>query len=103
MNSKKGAMAVGRRVTVSSRRNLGVWIGVVKIDGAARWCTTFVATRTRARELAKPVAEEARDALRANRPICLPPTPFIDASFMGSGTIRRTQAQPTTNTSNLCS
>lgn len=26
MNSKKGAMAVGRRVTVSSRRNLGVWM-----------------------------------------------------------------------------
>lgn len=69
-------MITGRRVTVSSTFNDGVWIGVVKVDGEVRWCSPFVASRAIARELAKPIAKDARTALFANRPITLPATPY---------------------------
>jgi len=78
MNTSKGllAMASSRRVTVSSMFNIGVWIGVVKVDGAIRWCSSFAATRSQARDLAKPIADDVRAALRANRPISLPAPPY---------------------------
>lgn len=75
-------IAVGRSVTVSSRRVLGVWIGVVKIDGVVRWCSTFVASRARARQVAQPIAREVRAALRGDRPIILPPISINSTSFL---------------------
>lgn len=78
MTYSKGfaAMITGRRVTVCSAFNAGVWIGVVKVDGAVHWCSTFVASRARARELAKPIAKDVRAELLANRPITPHASPY---------------------------
>lgn len=58
-----------KRVTVASKRVLGVWVGIVKIEGEASWHTDFMATRKHAREAAKPVAVLVRKALRVRLPL----------------------------------